>query len=153
MAKIGGARQGAGRKPGTMNRRSSETLVQLMASGQSPAEYLVTLYRNEKADPKDRAWAANAVAPYVHPRLAPAAQKVTLDLPDTSTAEGVRDAIAAVVQAVAKGDIAPAEGQSLVAVFEAQRKAIEAVDVAERVTAIEQRLDSGNRWDGPIPKG
>ncbi|WP_152044894.1 hypothetical protein [Aureimonas psammosilenae] len=114
-----------------------EIVADLMASGQSPAEYLVTLYRNEQADPKDRAWAANAVAPYVHPRLAPTAQKVTLDLPDTSTAEGVRDAIARVVQSVAVGEIAPSEGQSMVAVIEAQRKAIETVDVLKRLETLE----------------
>ncbi|WP_193227552.1 hypothetical protein [Aureimonas psammosilenae] len=120
-------------------------MAALISSGLSPAEYLFSIFRDEKADPKDRAWAANAAAPYVHPRLAPAAQRISLDLPDTATAEGVRDAIAAVVQAVAKGDIAPAEGQSLVAVLEVQRKAIEAVDVAERLAAVEQQLEKGNR--------
>ena len=145
MAKAGGARPGAGRKAGTANRRSAEIVADLMASGLSPAEYLVGLYRNEAADPKDRAWAANAVAPYVHPRLAPAQQRVAIALPDTSTAAGVRDAIAVVVQAVAKGEIAPGEGQSIVAVIEAQRKAIETIDVIERLEALESAAESRRR--------
>ena len=141
----GGARDGSGRKAGTANRRSVEAVAELMASGQSPAEYLFSLFRDETADPKDRAWAANAAAPYVHPRLAPSQQRVSLDLPDTSTAEGVRDAIAIVVQTVANGEMAPAEGQSLVAVIESQRKAIETVDILGRLEALEARAENRRR--------
>ncbi|KAB0678092.1 hypothetical protein [Aureimonas leprariae] len=103
-----------------------------MTSGQSPAEYLFSIFRDENADPKDRAWAANAVAPFVHPRLAPMQQRITIALPDTSTADGVRDAIAAVIEAASYGDLSPAEAQQLVAVIEAQRTAIETTDILPR---------------------
>jgi hypothetical protein len=145
MAKTGGARAGAGRKPGALNQRSSGVLADLMASGMSPVEYLTGIYRDETADPKDRAWAANAAAPYCHPRMAPTAQRITIDLPATTTIDGVRDAIAAVVKAVAGGDIAPSEGNSLVAVIEAQRKAIETVDLAARIEALEKAAAGGAR--------
>lgn len=141
MAKNGGAREGAGRKPGAMNRRSSDVLAELTASGQSPAEYLFGIFRDENADPKDRAWAANAAAPYVHPRLAPVQQRIAIALPDTSTAAGVRDAIAVVVQAVSSGEMAPAEGQSLMAIIDAQRKAIETADILERLEKLEDAAE------------
>ena len=48
-------------------------------------------------------------------------------------------AIAAVVKEVAGGIIAPSEGQSLVAIMEAQRKAIETADIVARVEALEAR--------------
>jgi hypothetical protein len=57
-------------------------------------------------------------------------QVARLELPDTSTAEGVKKAIAVVVRKVASGTIAPSEGQSLVAIMEAQRKAIDTSDHA-----------------------
>lgn len=140
-----GAREGAGRKAGVPNRRTAGLLAELMASGPSSVEYLVGLYRDEEADAKDRAWAANAVAPYVHPRLAPTQQPITLAIPDTSTAAGVRDAIAAVIEAVSYGDISPAEGQSIVAVIEAQRKAIETSDILERLERLEGAAEGGRR--------
>ncbi|KAB0680165.1 hypothetical protein [Aureimonas leprariae] len=108
-----------------------------MGSGLSPLAFLTNLYRDETADLKDRAWAANAVAPFVHPRLAPTQQRVTIALPDTSTADGVRDAIAAVIEAVSYGDLSPAEAQQIVAVIEAQRKAIETADILPRLEKLE----------------
>jgi hypothetical protein len=139
----GGSRQGAGRKPGTPNRKTAEVAEAIDATGMSPLDYLVTLYRDATAEAKDRAWAANAAAPYCHPRMAPTAQRITIDLPDTKAVDGVRDAIAAVVQAIAGGVIAPAEGNSLVAVIEAQRKAIETVDLAARIEALENAAAGG----------
>lgn len=130
-------RKTGGRQAGTLNRRTTEQAAALEASGLSPLEYLVSLYRDEGADPKDRAWAANAVAPFLHARRAPAQQVVQLDLPDTSTVEGVSAAIAAVVKAVAGGVIAPGEGQSLVAIMEVQRKAIETSEMLDRIEALE----------------
>jgi hypothetical protein len=139
----GGNREGAGRKPGTPNRKTAEVAEAIDATGMSPLDYLVTLYRDGTAEAKDRAWAANAAAPYCHPRMAPTAQRITIDLPNTTPIDGVRDAIAAVVQAVAGGVIAPTEGQGLVAVIEAQRKAIETVEFAARLEALEKAVAGG----------
>lgn len=139
MAKTGGARQGAGRPAGTLNRRSVEILA-AVADGMSPIEYMLGIMRDESADADNRAWAAEKAAPYFHPKPAPMPRLVTLDLPKTDTAEGVRSALARIVEATAAGQIAPAEAQSLVAVIEAQRRAIEAVDHEERIAAIEEQI-------------
>lgn len=139
MAKTGGARQGAGRPAGTLNRRSVEILA-AVADGLSPIEFMLNIMRDEAADADSRAWAAEKAAPYFHPKPAPMPRLVTLDLPKTDTAEGVRSALARIVEATAAGQIAPAEAQSLVAVIEAQRRAIEAVDHEERIAAIEEQI-------------
>ncbi len=139
MAKTGGARQGAGRPAGSINRRSVEILA-AVADGMSPIEYMLNIMRNEAADADSRAWAAEKAAPYFHPKPAPMPRLVTLDLPKTDTAEGVRSALARVVEATAAGQIAPAEAQSIVAIIDAQRKAIETVDFRDRLEAVELAL-------------
>lgn len=139
MAKTGGARQGAGRPAGSINRRSVEILA-AVADGMSPIEYMLSIMRDEAATADSRAWAAEKAAPYFHPKPAPMPRLVTLDLPKTDTAEGVRSALARVVEATAAGQIAPAEAQSIVAIIDAQRKAIETVDFRDRLEAVELAL-------------
>jgi len=140
MAGNGGVRQGAGRPAGTLNRRSVEILASV-AEGLSPIEYMLGIMRNEEASAEDRSWAAEKAAPYFHPRPAPMPRLVTLDLPKTDTAEGVKAALARIVDATAAGEIAPSEAHSLVAVIEAQRKAIETAEIVERLEALEAKQD------------
>lgn len=137
MAKTGGRRAGAGRPAGTLNRRSVEILAKV-ADGLSPIEYMLEIMRDPDAAPDARAWAAEKAAPFFHPKPAPMPRFVTLALPATDTAEGVKAALARIVAATAAGDIAPAEAQSLVAVIEAQRKAIETADILDRLEALEE---------------
>lgn len=66
----GGKREGAGRKPGSANARTREIADKAASEGLTPLEYMLQLLRNDGADPKDRQWAAEKAAPYVHPRLA-----------------------------------------------------------------------------------
>lgn len=136
----GGERQNAGRKPGSKNRRTQD-VINAMGEGLSPIAFMLDMLRDTKADPELRQWAAEKAAPYVHARPSPAPRHVTLDLPKTDTAEGVRDALARIVEATAAGEIAPADAQSLVAVLETQRKAIETVDFRDRLEAIEKALE------------
>lgn len=137
MAKIGGPRPGAGRKRGTVSQRHVETVAEAVASGKTPVEYMLAVMRDDKADEKRRDWAAEKLAPYLHPRPAPLARPIQIDLPDTSTAEGVTQALATVAQAVASGQIAPSEGQSLIAIIEAQRKAVDVKEMMERIERLE----------------
>jgi hypothetical protein len=53
MAKVGGARQGAGRKPGTLNRKTVELLHGAVSEGLTPIEYMLQIMRDEDADPKE----------------------------------------------------------------------------------------------------
>ena len=73
----------------------------------------------------DRAWPARK------------SRTVALDLPAVTTAEGVTAAMAAVVQAMAAGEIAPDEAAAVASVIEGQRRAIETTDLAERIAALE----------------
>lgn len=137
MSGPGGARPGAGRPQGSVNRRSAETLALAMAEGLSPIEYMLEVLRDEEASPKDRQWAAERSAPFVHPRPAPEPRRIEIKLPDTGTIDGVKEAARAVIQATANGTIAPAEAQSLISVLEVQRKAIETEELIARIEKLE----------------
>ena len=52
MAKQGGAREGAGRKPGSPNRKTAEVLAAALEEGVTPVEYMLAIMRDETADAK-----------------------------------------------------------------------------------------------------
>jgi hypothetical protein len=76
----GGARKGAGRKPGAATQRTRVIADRAMAEGITPLEYMLQVMRTEPSPDMDardmlqaitmRFEAAKAAAPYIHPRLA-----------------------------------------------------------------------------------
>ena len=71
----GGARIGAGRKPGTRNKATVERIEKAAASGLMPHEFLLSVSRGEPIGDyapsfAERLDAAKAAAPYFAPRLA-----------------------------------------------------------------------------------
>ena len=64
----GGARNGAGRKPGGRNLITREAIAK-GENGLSPLDYLLQVMRDEKEDKLRRFDAARAAAPYCHARL------------------------------------------------------------------------------------
>ena len=66
---------------------------------------------------------------------------VKLKMASLETPQDVLQAIAAVVGAVARGTITPSEGQALASLIEVQRKAIETVEMEQRLAAVEQSVD------------
>ncbi len=140
MAKVGGARPGAGRPKGSLNKKHAEMLASIAESGQTPVEYMLSIMRDDKADAKDRAWAAEKAAPYIHARPAPLASRIEIELPDTSTIDGIKDAMAAITKAVSAGKVAPSEAQGVVSILEAQRKAIETGEILGRLEALEKSM-------------
>lgn len=66
----GGAREGAGRKPGVPNRKTAELQAAVLASGISPLEYMLSVMRDPGQDYPIRLDAAKSAAPYIHPKLA-----------------------------------------------------------------------------------
>jgi hypothetical protein len=64
----GGARQGAGRKKGSPNKRTAEQAKAVEESGLTPLEYMLQVMR-DSSDPKERLNAAVSAAPYVHAKL------------------------------------------------------------------------------------
>ena len=66
----GGARPGAGRKPGAAAKKTREAADLLAAEGLTPLEYMVGLMRGTQDFDEVKFEAAKAAAPYIHPRLA-----------------------------------------------------------------------------------
>jgi hypothetical protein len=62
---------------------------------------------------------------------------VQIELPEATDAAGVAGAQAAVVQAVAAGELTPDEGTTLGGLLEARRKALETTELEARIAAIE----------------
>ena len=57
------------------------------------------------------------------------------------TPQDVLGAITTVVGAVSRGAITPSEGQALASLIETQRKAIETVEIEQRLAAVERSVD------------
>jgi hypothetical protein len=62
---------------------------------------------------------------------------IHIDLPETSTPAGLIGAMAAIVAAVSKGEIGPAEASDLTRIVDAQRRAIELGDHEARLQKLE----------------
>jgi hypothetical protein len=72
-------------------------------------------------------------------RIAPVRKGSTVmfDLPELTTPTDLPPAVAAVTRAVAEGMLSPDEGASVVAILDAQRKAIELANHEVRIKALE----------------
>lgn len=66
----GGKREGAGRPSGAVTKRTREAAEKAAEEGLTPLDYMLTILRDETADDKDRMWAAEKAAPYIHAKLA-----------------------------------------------------------------------------------
>jgi hypothetical protein len=65
----GGFRVGAGRKKGSLSKRTTAIAEDLTATHQSPLEFLISIYTNPKISRQERMQAAIAACPYVHSKL------------------------------------------------------------------------------------
>lgn len=104
---------------------------------------MLEIMQNEEESADRRAWAAEKAAPYLHSRPAPIDRMVNIELPDTSTVEGVKKALDVIVQAMASEQMTPSEGASFMSVIETRRKSIETADVLARIEALEALAKSG----------
>lgn len=68
----GGARSGAGRKRGSVNRRTREIAEEAVDRGITPLEVMLEAMKQfrDAGNWKDAASVAKDAAPYIHPRLA-----------------------------------------------------------------------------------
>lgn len=64
---------------------------------------------------------------------------VEFDLPPITVPADAVKAVAAIVDAVATGELTPEEAQAVASVIEIQRRTIETQDLAERIAALEER--------------
>ncbi len=67
---------------------------------------------------------------------------VEFDLPPIAEASDAVTAVAAIVDAVASGELTPEEAQAVTSVVEIQRRTIETQDLAARLSALEERAGS-----------
>src|SRR5215471_5492210 len=81
----GGARPGAGRKKGAVNKVTAEARAAALASGVSPLHYMLSIMRDESVDVRRRDAMAMAAAPYLHPKLSAVAYSEPQD--DVATDE------------------------------------------------------------------
>jgi len=65
----GGKREGAGRKPGAINKATKQTRKAVKESGLTPLDYMLSVMRDKEADQSERVDAAHKAAPYVHAKL------------------------------------------------------------------------------------
>ena len=65
----GGARPGAGRKPGKPSRKSVEQAAKAAEGGIMPLDYLLQVMRAPESEPREKLVAAQAAAPYIHAKL------------------------------------------------------------------------------------
>jgi hypothetical protein len=66
----GGKRPGAGRKPGSLTKKTRDIAEAAAAAGETPLEFLLRIMRDETQEPDVRRAMAVAAAPYCHSRLA-----------------------------------------------------------------------------------
>jgi hypothetical protein len=73
-------------------------------------------------------------------RIAPARKDrpVRLALPKLRAAEDVGAAMAATISAMARGDITPSEAATVAGVLDVKRRALELIELEQRVAALEQ---------------
>lgn len=67
-----------GRQKGSRNKASVARERQVANSGLTPLDYMLQVMRNPRLPADRRDWAANASAPYVHPKLATLQSNVNL---------------------------------------------------------------------------
>ena len=128
---------GMGRPKGARNKRTRE-LLGIIGDGQSPVEFGLSIMRDDTKGLADRLHAARIVAPYVHPRPAPAGEMVTFELPEAATLQNVTVAVAAILKQVSQGKMSVTTGRDLVSMIDVQRKSIELVEIERRIEALER---------------
>lgn len=94
----GGARPGAGRKPGGVARIAKAAALAPALTGQTPLAFLESIMNSKKVPLRDRIDAARAMLPYVHRKLPLAVEHSGKDgqplqlIVDTGLVEGVEPA-------------------------------------------------------------
>jgi len=68
---------------------------------------------------------------------------ITFALPQLEGAEDLPQALKAILEAVARGEITPGEGQTLTGMLDAYRKGLETTDLEARITALEKERARG----------
>ncbi len=133
-----------GRPRGSRNRRTIE-MQALATDGISPAEYLLSVMRDESRPEEERIRAAGLVAPYVYAKPKQLAQTVHVTIPELNTIEAIAEAAAIIASAAAEGRIDLGSAKELSNLIELARKSFETRDIERRL----QALETAGFHDGP----
>lgn len=119
---------GKGRLPGSRNKR---TVFQIAL--ELDGEKIIELIKEQalKSDPAAMRLCIERLVPVLRPPLR------RFFLPPVETAEQLKDAVSAVVHAVAEGMVSAREGESVARIIETQRKNIEVGEFEARLKALE----------------
>lgn len=120
-----------GRKPGTRNRAT--VLAMELMEGEISAITRKVLDAAKAGD--------MTAARMVIERLVPPAREkpLSIELPHSGTAAGISGAQESVLQALAAGDLLPAEANILTSIIENRRKALETQELEQRISALEAK--------------
>lgn len=121
----------AGKRPGTRNRATAQVLALMEGGGEEVVRAIIAAAQNGDVS------AAKLVLDRICPPLRD--RPVRIALPKFEGLAGVSAAQGAVLEAVAAGEITPAEGNTLASVIEARRKALETEVLEQRIAALEER--------------
>ena len=124
-----------GKKPGTRH-KATDMLLKVMEGGAKEIVEEVV-----KAAKGGNLMAARIVLERLVPPAKERPISAAIALPDTATAEGIAQAQAAILQAVAAGQLLPGEGTALANIVEARRRAVETEELEARITALEGKTD------------
>ena len=86
----GGKRPGAGRKAGSISKRTQRFRAEVAESGKTMLEYVVGVARDETVDPERRDKMAIAALPYLHPRLQVVDARVVAEVTTTALTDEQR---------------------------------------------------------------
>ncbi len=120
-----------GKAPGTRNKITMATQSLLDGEGEALTRKAVELAKG--GDMAALRLCLERILPPLRER------PVAVALPDISTLEGIDQAAAAVLQAVAVGELLPGEGTVLSRIVETRRKALETYELDQRITALEEK--------------
>jgi hypothetical protein len=132
---------GRGRPAGSRNKSTLGWLALLEDEGGSIVRTVID--RAKEGDPTALRLCMERLVPPCKERC------ISLELPgDVMTAEGTLGALAAVVAALARGEITPGETEATARVLETCRKAVETQELDRRLTELEKRSTDGDEPPG-----
>jgi hypothetical protein len=133
---------GPGRPPGCRNKSA----LWFDALADEDTEKVVRVVAEKAGEGDMRAASIMLARTWPHRR----GRAVTLDLPAVETAAGLVQAQAAVIAAMARGDLTPDEAAAVASVLETQRRALETHDHERRLATLEGQADkTRGHTDGP----
>jgi len=129
----------AGKPKGSRNRTT--LAVEALLEGEAEALTRVCIERAKAGDNVALRIAMERICPPLRERA------MMFELPPVTAAADLPVALGRIVAAMASGNILPSEGQTLCAMFAAQRQAFETVEIADRLSELERRLEEAPRHE------